>query len=128
MRETPVYCQGIYSIGKRLTKQKSIENSSRWRSGVSVTAIPTDPRNLWPEPYNTHVGGVIMGARQKDVVEAFVHDKICQGIPGSKNNSYIPGTTSITLKRGLGDILGRLVFDLSYLLLSVVALRSTSQA
>jgi len=29
---------------------------------------PTDPRNLWPEPYNTIVGGVIMGARQKDVV------------------------------------------------------------
>jgi hypothetical protein len=23
---------------------------------------PTDPRNLWPEPYNTRVGGVIMGA------------------------------------------------------------------
>ena len=22
---------------------------------------PTDPRNLWPEPYNTHVGGAIMG-------------------------------------------------------------------
>ena len=29
---------------------------------------PTDPRNLWPEPYNTKVGWVIMGAHQKDVV------------------------------------------------------------
>jgi hypothetical protein len=46
------------------------------------------------------VGGVIMGARQKDVVEAFIHDEICYGISGSKNNSYIPATTSITLKRG----------------------------
>ena len=61
---------------------------------------PTDPRNLWPEPYNTTVGGTIMGAHQKDVVEAFVHDEICNGIPYSKKNSYIPATTSITLRRG----------------------------
>ena len=67
---------------------------------------PTDPRNLWPEPYNTHVGGVIMGARQKDVVEAFIHDEICYDIPGSKKNSYIPATTSITLKRGQGILSG----------------------
>jgi hypothetical protein len=61
---------------------------------------PTDPRNLWPEPYNTRVGGTIMGAHQKDVVEAFVHDEICYRIPGSKKNSYIPAANSITLKRG----------------------------
>jgi hypothetical protein len=60
---------------------------------------PTDPRNLWPEPYNTHVGSVIMGARQKDVVEAFIHDEICHDVPGSKKDSYIPATASITLKR-----------------------------
>ena len=41
-----------------------------------------------------------MGARQKDVVEAFVHDETLYGIPGSKRNSYIPATTSITLRRG----------------------------
>jgi hypothetical protein len=58
---------------------------------------PTNPRNLWPEPYNTHVGRVIMGARQKDVVEAFIHDEICHDIPDSKKSSYIPATTSITL-------------------------------
>ena len=61
---------------------------------------PTDPRNLWPEPYNTHVGGVIMGAHQKDVVEGFIHDEICHDIPGAKTNSYVPATTSITLRRG----------------------------
>jgi len=61
---------------------------------------PTDPRNLWPEPYNTHVGGVIMGAHQKDVVEAFVHDEICYRIPNSKKSSYVPATTSVTLRRG----------------------------
>ncbi len=60
----------------------------------------TDPRDLWPEPYNTRVGGTIMGAHQKDVVEGFVHDEICYGNPGSKKNSYIPATTTITLRRG----------------------------
>ena len=61
---------------------------------------PTDPRNLFPEAYNTHVGGVIIGAHQKDVVEGFIHDEICYDIPHSKKNSYIPATTSVTLKRG----------------------------
>ncbi len=41
-----------------------------------------------------------MGARQKDVVEAFIHDEICHDIPNSKKNSYVPATTSVTLKRG----------------------------
>jgi hypothetical protein len=27
---------------------------------------PTDPRNLWPEPFNPWVGGTVMGAHQKD--------------------------------------------------------------
>jgi hypothetical protein len=61
---------------------------------------PKDPRNLWPEPYNTRVAGTIMGARQKDVVEGFIHDEVCYDIPGSRKNSYIPATTSITLRRG----------------------------
>jgi len=67
---------------------------------LEVGGDPTDLRNLWPEAYNTHVGGVIMGARQKDVVEAFIHDEICHGIPNSKRNSYVPATTSVTLRRG----------------------------
>jgi hypothetical protein len=46
------------------------------------------------------VGDVIMGARQKDVVEAFIHDEICYDIPNSKKSSYVPATTSVTLKRG----------------------------
>jgi hypothetical protein len=46
------------------------------------------------------VGGVIMGAHQKDVVESFIHDEICYDIPHSKKNSQIPATTSFTLKRG----------------------------
>jgi len=60
----------------------------------------TDPRNFFPEPSNTHVGDVIMGAHQKVVVESFIHDKICYDVPHPKKNSYIPATTSVTLRRG----------------------------
>ena len=67
---------------------------------------PTDPKNLWPEPYNTKIGWVIMGARQKDVVEAFIHDEICHDVPYSRRTSPMPATTSITLKRGQ-EILAR---------------------
>ena len=52
------------------------------------------------EPYNTRVGGTVMGAHQKDVVETFIHDEICYDIPSSKKTSYIPATTSIGLRRG----------------------------
>ncbi len=67
---------------------------------------PTDPRNLWPEPYNTVVGGTIMGAHQKDVVEGFIHDEVCYGIPGARKNSYIPATSSVTLRRGQDILAG----------------------
>ncbi len=35
---------------------------------------PTDPRNLWPEPY-----GISPGARQKDVVDRYLHAQVCMG-------------------------------------------------
>jgi len=35
---------------------------------------PTDPKNLWPENYNTNPG-----ARQKDQVEDYLHRKVCSG-------------------------------------------------
>jgi len=35
-----------------------------------------------------------------DVVECCLHDEICDDIPHSKKNSYIPATASITLRRG----------------------------
>jgi hypothetical protein len=70
---------------------------------------PTDPRNLWPEPYNTHVGSVIMGARQKDVVEAFIHDEFCYDIPNSKKSSYVPANHLGHAQAGPGDSGGGLV-------------------
>ena len=35
---------------------------------------PTDPRNLWPEPFNPKPG-----AREKDVVEKYLHEQVCAG-------------------------------------------------
>ncbi len=61
---------------------------------------PRDPKNLWPEPYDTQVNGETIGAHQKDIVEAFVHDEICFAVPDSKRNSKIPVHRSITLQRG----------------------------
>ena len=36
---------------------------------------PTDPRNLWPEPYRREPG-----AREKDVVETYLHRQVCAGV------------------------------------------------
>ena len=36
---------------------------------------PTDARNLWPEPYSPKPG-----AREKDVVERYLHRQVCQGV------------------------------------------------
>lgn len=40
---------------------------------------PSDPRNLWPEPYNTTLSWVIIWAKQKDVVENKLHKEVCSG-------------------------------------------------
>jgi len=61
---------------------------------------PRDPKNLWPEPYNTKINGAVIGARQKDIVEGFIHDEICFDIPKHKKNSNKPAHGSITLRRG----------------------------
>jgi hypothetical protein len=35
---------------------------------------PTDPRNLWPQPYKPKPG-----AREKDVVDRYLHARVCSG-------------------------------------------------
>ena len=47
-----------------------------------------------------------MGAHQKDIVEGFIHNEVCYGIPNSRKTSYIPATTSITVKRGQDILVG----------------------
>lgn len=38
---------------------------------------PQDPKNLWPEPYDTSIPDG--GARSKDRVESFLHREVCAG-------------------------------------------------
>ena len=38
---------------------------------------PTDPRNLWPEPYTTSIPDG--GAHEKDKVENYLHAEVCSG-------------------------------------------------
>ena len=35
---------------------------------------PTDPKNLWPEPFEPRPG-----AREKDEVENYLHRRVCEG-------------------------------------------------
>jgi hypothetical protein len=42
---------------------------------LELGGSPTDPRNLWPEPYSPKPG-----AREKDVVEAYLHKRVCMGV------------------------------------------------
>jgi hypothetical protein len=44
---------------------------------LEIGGHPSDPRNLWPEPYNTSIPDG--GARYKDKVENYLHDEICAG-------------------------------------------------
>jgi hypothetical protein len=38
---------------------------------------PSDPKNLWPEPYTTSIADG--GAHAKDKVENYLHDQVCSG-------------------------------------------------
>jgi len=60
---------------------------------------PRDPRNLWPEPYNTQIDGQTIGARQKDTVENYIHNAICFNVPGHKSHGTA-AHSSMTLQRG----------------------------
>lgn len=46
---------------------------------LELGGSPVSPQNLWPEPYLTKINGKIMGARQKDKVENYLHDIVCKG-------------------------------------------------
>jgi hypothetical protein len=61
---------------------------------------PSDPRNLWPEAYHTHVKKDYVGAREKDKVENYVHNGICLGIPNAKFSSGPKPKKRLTLRQG----------------------------
>ena len=41
---------------------------------LELGGSPTDPRNLWPEPYLPKPG-----AKEKDIVENYLHRQVCSG-------------------------------------------------
>jgi hypothetical protein len=66
---------------------------------LEIGGNPSDPRNLWPEPWNLKVGANDYGAHTKDFVENFLHDEVCFSVPNHKVSSgdKYPAKTSITL-------------------------------
>lgn len=47
---------------------------------LEIGGSPTDPQNLWPEPWTLIVNGKDQGAHAKDVVENRCHKLICNGL------------------------------------------------
>ncbi len=46
---------------------------------LELGGAPSDPMNLWPQPYTNDVGGQNLGARDKDRVEGWLHREVCAG-------------------------------------------------
>ena len=46
---------------------------------IELGGNPTDPNNLWNEPYNISYNGELLGARQKDRAENILHSQVCAG-------------------------------------------------
>jgi hypothetical protein len=44
---------------------------------LEIGGNPTDPKNLWPEPYHTSIADG--GAHDKDKVENYLHEQVCRG-------------------------------------------------
>ena len=44
---------------------------------LEIGGNPTDPKNLWPEPYQASIADG--GARDKDKVENYLHEQVCSG-------------------------------------------------
>ena len=69
---TPLKIQQIQEYGYSDTSTKSYEEDHL--IPLEVGGSPTDPANLWPEPYNINYG-----AKVKDKVENYLHAQVCSG-------------------------------------------------
>ncbi len=47
---------------------------------LELGGAPSDPKNLYPEPYSNTVRGIDYGAHAKDKVENYLHKQVCSGI------------------------------------------------
>jgi hypothetical protein len=69
--------EGITAYGYKDPKLKDYEEDHF--IPLEIGGNPNDPKNLWPEPYDTKVGGKTMGAHQKDKVEDLLKKQVCDG-------------------------------------------------
>jgi hypothetical protein len=69
--------EGIAQYGYHDSKLKDYEEDHF--IPLEIGGNPTDPKNLWPEPYDTKVDAKTMGARQKDKVEDLLKKQVCAG-------------------------------------------------
>lgn len=61
---------------------------------------PSDPKNLYPEAYNTKIKGETVGAHEKDKVENYVHNGICLDVANAKFSAGPKPKKSLTLEDG----------------------------
>lgn len=69
---TPLKIKQIAEYGFTDTNTASYEEDHL--ISLEIGGSPTDPKNLWPEPYN-----IPNGAKTKDLVENYLHKMICAG-------------------------------------------------
>lgn len=69
---TPLKIKQISQYGYADTATASYEEDHL--ISLELGGSPTDPLNLWPEAYNT-----TPGAKQKDLVENYLHKQVCAG-------------------------------------------------
>lgn len=46
---------------------------------LELGGAPSNPNNLWPQPYTLLVNGENLGAREKDRAEGYLHTQVCNG-------------------------------------------------
>ena len=71
----PLKAQQIREYGYGDTNLQAYEEDHL--ISLELGGSPTDPKNLWPEPYKATVSDG--GARFKDRVENYLHDQVCTG-------------------------------------------------
>jgi hypothetical protein len=69
--------EGITAYGYSDPKLKDYEEDHF--IPLEIGGNPTDPKNLWPEPYGTKISDKTMGAHQKDKVEDLLKKQVCAG-------------------------------------------------
>ncbi len=72
----PIKIQKMKEAGMTMpTSEIELDHAISLQLGGS----PTDPNNLWAQPYSISYKGELLGARQKDVVESILKREVCDG-------------------------------------------------